>query len=386
MLKGGRGKGRREEPGIARRRVGHYSGCNEKRNQNRWATEIAIQIEAANVFMSEQGKFLLYTAKEGAIKVEVFFRGETVWLTQKALAELFGVKVPAINKHLKNIFETGELVEDSVISILETTAADGKSYATRYYNLDAIIAVGYRVNSYQATQFRIWATKTLREFIVKGFVLDDERLKQGNQVFGKDYFDELLERIREIRASERRFYQKITDLYGLAVDYDPNAPLTKGFFATVQNKLHWAITGQTAAEIIYSHADATRLYMGLATWKHAPHGKILKSDVTVAKNYLSEAHLKELNRIVSAYLDLAENRAQRGIVTKMAEWVAFLSRFLELSNYPILEDKGKVSALEAKLKAEGEYEVYRQRQDAEYVSDFDREIKRLAGKKKGENP
>jgi hypothetical protein len=332
--------------------------------------------------MSEQGKFLLYTAKEGAVKIEVFFRGETVWLTQKALAELFGVKVPAINKHLKNIFETGELVEDSVISILETTAADGKSYATRYYSLDAIIAVGYRVNSYQATQFRIWATKTLREFIVKGFVLDDERLKQGKQVFGKDYFDELLERIREIRASERRFYQKITDLYGLAVDYDPNAPLTKEFFATVQNKLHWAITGQTAAEIIYSRADATKLYMGLATWKHAPHGKILKSDVTVAKNYLSEAHVRELNRIVSAYLDLAENRAQRGIVTKMAEWVAFLNRFLELSNYPILEDKGKVGALEARLKAEGEFEIYRQRQDAEYVSDFDREIKRLEGKKK----
>lgn len=269
---------------------------------------------------------------------------------------------------------------------MEHTAEDGKTYSTKYYNLDAIIAVGYRVNSYQATQFRIWATKTLREFIVKGFVLDDERLKQGKQVFGKDYFDELLERIREIRASERRFYQKITDLYGLAVDYDPNAPLTKEFFATVQNRLHWAITGQTAAEIIYRHADATRLYMGLATWKRAPHGQILKSDVTVAKNYLSEAHVKELNRIVSAYLDLAENRAQRGIVTKMAEWVTFLNRFLELSNYPILEDKGKVSALQARLKAEGEFEIYRQRQDAEYVFDFDREIKRLEGRKKKETP
>jgi hypothetical protein len=335
--------------------------------------------------MSEQGKFLLYTAKEGVVKVEVFFKGETVWLTQKALAELFGVKRPAITKHLGNIFESGELAEDSVSSILEHTADDGKTYSTKYYNLDAIIAVGYRVNSYQATQFRIWATRTLREFIVKGFVLDDERLKQGKQVFGKDYFDELLERIREIRASERRFFQKITDLYALAVDYDANAPLTKEFFATVQNKLHWAITGQTAAEIIYSHADATKLYMGLATWKHAPHGKILKSDVTVAKSYLSEAHVKELNRIVSAYLDLAENRAQRGIVTKMAEWVAFLNRFLELSNYPILEDKGKVSALEARLKAEGEYEIYRQRQDAEYVSDFDREVKRLEGKPKEES-
>lgn len=331
--------------------------------------------------MTDNQQFLLYTAPDGAVKVEVFFKDETAWLTQKALAELFGVKVPAINKHLKNIFGSGELVENAVISILETTAADGKNYQTRYYNLDAIIAVGYRVNSYQATRFRIWATKTLREFIVKGFVLDDERLKQGKRVFGKDYFDELLERIREIRASERRFYQKITDIYALSADYDPQAPITKDFFATVQNKLHWAITGQTAAELIYSSADAAKVNMGLATWKQAPRGKILKSDVAVAKNYLNEAHIKELNRIVSAYLDLAENRAERGIVTRMAEWVEFLNRFLELSNYPILQDKGKVSALEAKLKAETEYEVFRQRQDREYISDFDREIKRLEGKK-----
>ncbi|HQI31553.1 MAG TPA: virulence RhuM family protein [Verrucomicrobiota bacterium] len=331
--------------------------------------------------MNGNQQFLLYTAPDGAVKVEVFFKDETAWLTQKALAELFGVKVPAINKHLKNIFGSGELVENAVISILETTAADGKNYQTRYYNLDAIIAVGYRVNSYQATRFRIWATKTLREFIVKGFVLDDERLKQGKRVFGKDYFDELLERIREIRASERRFYQKITDIYALSADYDPQAPITKDFFATVQNKLHWAITGQTAAELIYSSADAAKVNMGLATWKQAPRGKILKSDVAVAKNYLNEAHIKELNRIVSAYLDLAENRAERGIVTRMAEWVEFLNRFLELSNYPILQDKGKVSALEAKLKAETEYEVFRQRQDREYISDFDREIKRLEGKK-----
>ena len=331
--------------------------------------------------MTDNQQFLLYTAPDGAVKVEVFFKDETVWLTQKALAELFGVKVPAINKHLRNIFASGELVENAVISILETTAADGKNYQTRYYNLDAIIAVGYRVNSYQATRFRIWATKTLREFIVKGFVLDDERLKQGKRVFGKDYFDELLERIREIRASERRFYQKITDIYALSADYDPQAPITKDFFATVQNKLHWAITGQTAAELIYSSADAAKVNMGLATWKQAPRGKILKSDVAVAKNYLNEAHIKELNRIVSAYLDLAENRAERGIVTRMAEWVEFLNRFLELSNYPLLQDKGKVSALEAKLKAETEYEVFRQRQDREYISDFDREIKRLEGKK-----
>ena len=236
---------------------------------------------------------LLYIAPDGSVSVRVLFEDETAWLTQKALAELFGVKVPAINKHLKNIFETGELVEDSVISILETTAADGKTYKTRLYNLDAIIAVGYRVNSYQATQFRIWATRTLRELIIKGFVLDDERLKQGATLFGKDYFDELLERIREIRASERRFYQKITDIYALAVDYDANAPITREFFATVQNKLHWAITGQTAAELIYSKANATKLCMGLTTWKRAPHGKILKSDVTVAKNYLSEQRGQE---------------------------------------------------------------------------------------------
>ncbi len=331
--------------------------------------------------MNDQNRFLLYTAPNGAVKVEVFFKDETVWLTQKALAELFGVKVPAINKHLKNIFESGELTESSVISILETTAADGKSYQTRYYNLDAIIAVGYRVNSYQATQFRIWATATLREFIIKGFVLDDERLKQGKQVFGKDYFDELLERIREIRASERRFYQKITDIYALSADYSPDAPLTKEFFATVQNKLHWAITGQTAAELIYASADAAKVYMGLTTWKHAPEGKILKSDVTVAKNYLNKAHVTELNRIVSAYLDLAENRAERGILMRMADWVSFLNGFLELSNYPILQDKGKVGALEAKLKAEGEYEIYRKRQDLEYISDFDREVKRIEGRK-----
>ena len=262
--------------------------------------------------MSGQNQFLLYTAPDGAVKVEVFFKDETVWLTQKALAELFGVEVPAINKHLKNIFESGELVGGfSYFHFGNNCRPTAKNYSRpdEFYNLDAIIAVGYRVNSYQATQFRIWATKTLREFIIKGFVLDDERLKQGKQVFGKDYFDELLERIREIRASERRFYQKITDIYALSVDYNADAPLTKEFFATVQNKLHWAITGQTAAELIYASADATKIYMGLTTWKHAPHGKILKSDVTVAKNYLSEAHVKELNRIVSAYLDLAENRA-----------------------------------------------------------------------------
>lgn len=324
-----------------------------------------------------ESELLLYAAADGNVKVSVLFKDETAWLTQKAIAELFGVTVSAISKHLGNIFDSGELNEEATISKMEIVASEGGRLVTRLveiYNLDAIIAVGYRVNSHQATQFRIWATRTLREFLIKGFVLDDERMKRGGTVFGKDYFDELLERIREIRASERRFYQKISDIYALAVDYDAHSPATRTFFATVQNKLHWAITGQTAAELIYSSADATKLFMGLTTWRDAPQGKIHRSDVTVAKNYLSEAHVKELNRIVSAYLDLAENRAQRGILMKMADWATFLNGFLELSSYPILTDQGKVSALEAKLKAEGEFEVYRQRQDREFVSDFDRVV------------
>lgn len=327
----------------------------------------------------QNSEIILYTTPKGDIKLEVFVQDETVWLTQKAMGELFGVQRPAITKHLNNIFESGELLESSVSSILEHTADDGKNYKTTFYNLDAIIAVGYRVNSQQATQFRIWATKTLKEFIIKGFVLDDERLKQGKKLFGKDYFDELLERIREIRASERRFYQKITDIYSLSIDYDSSALLTKDFFSTVQNKLHWAITGKTAAEIIYSSADASKLYMGLTNWKQAPSGKILKSDVSTAKNYLNEQHIKELNRIVSAYLDLAESRAERLIPTTMQEWIAFLNQFLELSSFPILKDKGKVSALEAKLKAEQEFDKYRIIQDKNYESDFDKEIKRIKG-------
>ena len=321
---------------------------------------------------------MFYRTPEGDRKVEVIYREESFWLTQKAIAVLFGVERSVVTKHFGNIFRSKELSEKSVCAKFAHTAADGKTYKTKYYNLDAIIAVGYRVNSYQATQFRIWATKTLKEFIIKGFVLDDERLKQGKH-FGKDYFDELLERIREIRASERRFYQKITDIYALSADYDKNAPITQEFFATVQNKLHWAITGKTAAEIVYDSADAEKMHMGLTSWKQAPDGKILKSDISVAKNYLSEAHIRELNRIVTAYLDLAENRAERQIVMKMEDWVQFLHSFLELSNYPILEDKGKVSALEAKLKAEQEYETYRKRQDRDYISDFDREIKRIQG-------
>ena len=330
---------------------------------------------------ANQTNFLLYTGSDGKVNVEVFLKDETVWLTQKVLAELFCAERSVITKHLGNIFKDGELVENSVCAIIAHTASDGKKYKTKFYNLDAIISVGYRVNSYQATQFRIWATKTLKEFIIKGFVLDDERLKQGGTVFGKDYFDELLERIREIRASERRFYQKITDIYALSADYDKNAPVTKDFFATVQNKLHWAITGKTAAEIIYDSADSKNMYMGLTAWKHAPDGKILKSDVTIAKNYLSEAHITELNQIISAYLDLAENRAKRQILMKMTDWIEFLHSFLELSKYPILQDKGKVNALQAKLKAEKEFEEYRVIQDDNYISDFDKEIKRITGKK-----
>ena len=319
---------------------------------------------------------LLFSTTDKKAKVSVFFQDGTFWLTQKAMAELFGVNVPAISKHLKNIFETGELEAISVVSKMETTASDGKNYETTFYRLEAILAVGYRVNSAQAIDFRKWATQTLNEFIIKGFVMDDDRLKQGKS-FGQDYFDELLERIREIRSSERRFYQKITDIYALSTDYDKNSPQTKDFFAAVQNKLHWAITGQTAAEIIYTEADATKLYMGLKTWKAAPDGKILKTDVAVAKNYLSHQHVTELNRIVSAYLDLAENNAQRGIAFNMQQWVKFIDGFLELSNYPILKDKGKVSMLEAKLKAEEEYDKFRVLQDKTYESDFDREIKKL---------
>jgi len=327
-----------------------------------------------------QSNFLLYTGSDGKVNIDVFLKDETLWLTQKAIGELFGKERSVITKHLKNIFTSGELEEKSNVQKMHFSHSDKP---IKFYNLDVIISVGYRVNSYQATQFRIWATRTLKEFIIKGFVLDDERLKQGKRVFGKDYFDELLERIREIRASERRFYQKITDIYALSADYDKNAPVTKDFFATVQNKLHWAITGKTAAEIIYDSADAKNMYMGLTTWKHGPEGKILKSDVTIAKNYLSEAHITELNQIISAYLDLAENRAKRQILMKMADWIEFLHNFLELSKYPILQDKGKVIALQAKLKAEKEYEVYRIQQDKDYLSDFDKEIKRITGKKDG---
>lgn len=324
-------------------------------------------------------QILLFNTEDAEVSVAVTFKEGTFWLSQKTMSELFQVNVPAITKHLKNIYATGELNEKATVSKMEIVQKEGKRDVVRlvdFYRLEAVLAVGYRVNSAQATQFRKWATQTLNEFIIKGFIMDDERLKQGKH-FGQDYFDELLERIREIRASERRFYQKITDLYALSTDYDKDSHQTKIFFAAVQNKLHWAITGQTAAEIIYTEADATKLYMGLKTWQAAPDGKILKSDVTVAKNYLSHQHIAELNRIVSAYLDLAENNAQRGIAFSMTSWAKFLDGFLQLSNYPILKDKGKVTMLEAKLKAEEEFDKFRVIQDTNYESDFDREIKKL---------
>ena len=326
-----------------------------------------------------QKPILLYQTIDSNINVEVTYIDETFWLTQKAIAQLFGVDTRTVNEHLLNIIKSEELDKNSTNRKIRIVQMEGKREVSReidFYNLDMIIAVGYRVNSKQATQFRIWATKTLREFITKGFVLNDEMLKNGTS-FGKDYFEELLERIREIRSSERRFYQKITDIFSLSADYDKNSVDTKNFFANVQNKLHWAITGKTAAEIIYSEADATKIYMGLTSWKDAPNGKIQKSDVSTAKNYLNKTHLEELNRIVSAYLDLAENYAKRQIVMKMDDWTVFMNNFLQLSNYPILTDKGKISQLEAKIKAETEFEKFRIIQDKNYVSDFDLEVKKI---------
>ena len=323
-----------------------------------------------------ESQFLMYTSPKGEVKIEVIFQDETIWLSQKKMAELFGVDRTVITKHLKNIFLEAELIENSASAIFAHTAEDGKTYQTNFYNLDAIIAVGYRVNSYEATQFRIWATQTLKEFIIKGFVMDDDRLKNGAH-FGKDYFDELLERIREIRASERRFYQKLTDIYALcSLDYDPKAPLTQEFYATVQNKLHWAITGHTAAELIKDRVDASKPYAGLQTWKNAPSGKILKSDISTAKNYLTEAELKKLNRVVTMYLDYAENQALREIPMKMANWADKLDAFLAFNDYEVLKDAGKVQATVAKKLAEAEFEKFRTTQDQEFVSDFDKMTKK----------
>jgi hypothetical protein len=318
------------------------------------------------------------------IRIEVLYEAETFWLNQKKIAELFGVDVRTVSEHLRNIFDSNELEQASVLRKFRTTAADGKSYLVNYYNLDAIISVGYRVNSAQATQFRIWATQTLREFVIKGFILDDERLKL-NKRFGKDYFDELLERIREIRASERRFYLKITDIYEqCSIDYDKDAEITKTFFKTVQNKLHWAITGKTAAEIIAERADAFKPSMGLTTWKNAPTGKIQKSDVAIAKNYLIEREIKELERIVTMYLDYAENQAARQLPMRMADWTAKLDAFLQFNDYDVLTNAGTVSAEVAKQIAEEQYSTFRIQQDRNFESDFEKEIKRI--ERKGHEP
>ncbi|WP_270536572.1 virulence RhuM family protein [Prevotella denticola] len=328
-----------------------------------------------------ESSIILYTNDNGDVNIQVHYEDGTFWLTQKRMAELFNVNVSTINEHLKSIFSTGELSEEGTIRKFRIVQNEGTRQVTRevtFYPLDAIIAVGYRVNSEQATRFRKWATKVLNSFITKGYVLDKNRLKQGEQ-FGHDYFKDLLEDIREIRASERCFYQKITDIYALSIDYDKQAPETKRFFASVQNKLHWAISRQTAAEIIYGKADANQPHMGLTTWRHAPDGKVMKSDVLIAKNYLDQKHMTAINRLVSAYLDLAEDRAEQEIPMTMHDWSTLLDEFLTIAGRPLLEGSGSVSALEAKLKAEQEYEVFRHKQDAEYISDFDREIKRLKG-------
>ncbi len=316
---------------------------------------------------------LFYKTDNGEVRIEILLFQENLWLTQAKMAELFEVQKAAISKHLKNIFESGELTKAAVVSKMETTAADGKQYSTNYYNLDAIIAVGYRVNSKKATMFRIWANKVLKEFIIKGYVMDDDRLREPENFFGKDYFEEQLERIRDIRSSERRFYQKITDIYSqCSADYDIDSPITKNFFATVQNKLHYAVTHQTAAEIIYERADSIKENMGLTTWKNAPKGRIRKSDVSIAKNYLNETEMRNLNEIVTMYLDYAERQARRGNIMYMKDWAARLDAFLQFNEEDVLQDKGKVTAAIAKAFAENEFEKYRVLQDRTYQSDFDR--------------
>lgn len=336
----------------------------------------------------KEGDLILYQTAEGTVRIEVLYESETFWLNQKRIADLFGVEIHTVSYHLKEIYAAGELTQEATLRKIRRVQTEGNREVRReieFYNLDAIISVGYRVNSAQATQFRIWATQTLREFIIKGFVLDDERLKL-NKRFGKDYFDELLERIREIRASERRFYLKITDIYEqCSIDYDKSAKITQTFFQTVQNKLHWAVTGKTAAEIIAERADSSRPSMGLTTWKNAPAGKILKSDVSVAKNYLIEDEIRELERIVSMYLDYAENQAARKTPMKMADWVARLDAFLKFNEYDVLSNAGSVSAEVAKRLAEEQYATFRVQQDRQFESDFEKEVKRMS-QKNGRKP
>jgi len=328
-------------------------------------------------------EFLLYKTPNGKVKVEIFLYNQNLWLTQAKIADLFGVGIPAINKHLKNIFASGELQENSVISKMEITAKDDKSYDTNFYNLDAIISVGYRVNSTTATQFRIWATERLKEYIIKGFTMDDERLKTPNYTFGQDYFEEQLARIADIRSSERRFYQKITDIYAqCSVDYDKNSTEAQHFFATVQNKLHFAISGRTAAEIISSRVSSAKPNAGLTNWKNSPQGVIRKSDMVVAKNYLDEKELAGLNSIVEQYLIFAESQAKRKQAMFMLDWDKKLSEFLKLNDRDILGDLGKVSRAVAEALALGEYEKYRVEQDKNYISDFDREVKKISDTKK----
>jgi hypothetical protein len=332
--------------------------------------------------MNKELQFLIYNTPQEDIKVDVVVRDETIWLTQKAMATLFDVQVPAITKHLKNIFEEGELHEEATVSKMEIVQNEGGRDVKRnidFYNLDAIISVGYRVNSAKATQFRIWATKTLKEFIQKGFVLDDERLKQGESVFGKDYFRELLDRVRSIRASERRIWQQIADIFAeCSIDYNKDAAITKEFYAMVQNKFHFAITGQTAAEIIYSKADREKDHMGLATWKNAPDGRVLKSDVTIAKNYLPEKDIKRLERAVSGYFDYIEDLIEREMAFSMEEFAESVNAFLAFRKYQILEGKGKISKPRADAKAEAEYHVFNKTQ--KIISDFDKTIKALEKK------
>ncbi len=329
--------------------------------------------------------FIFYQSENGTTNIQVIVDSETetIWATQKSISEIFLTSRENITIHLKNIFESNELNEISVSKEILHTAADGKKYKTKFYNLDAIISVGYRVNSIQATSFRKWSTSILKEYLIKGFALDDERLKQGNHLFGKDYFSELLERIREIRSSERLFYQKITDIYATSIDYDPHSPITQEFYATVQNKLHWAIHHHTAAELIQLRANSNKQNMGLTSWKNEKKGgKIQKTDVTVAKNYLNEEEISELNRIVTMYLDFAENMARRQKEMKMVDWIGRLDGFLAFNEYDILKDAGKISASVAKKIAEKEYEKFRVIQDRVYKSDFDKVVEevKISGK------